>query len=110
MKSSLPTEKSTSCVKMTVMILGDKWTPLLISALLDGTRRFSELQESIKGLNPRTLSARLDMLKELGIINKKIYAVTPPKVEYSLTQKGIDLYPVLQKMESWGQKYSKTVN
>lgn len=105
MKSSLSSTKSNTCVALTTKVLGDKWTPLLIAALLDGTLRFNELQSHVRGLNPRTLSARLDSLQNIGVVSKKVFPVVPPKVEYTLTQKGIDLYPILQKMEKWGDKY-----
>jgi DNA-binding HxlR family transcriptional regulator len=102
---SLTNPKSTICVGLATKIIGDKWTPFLITALLDGTLRFGELQTKIPGLNPRTLSARLDSLEEVEIITKHIYATVPPKVEYSLTQKGRDLYPILNSMKIWGEKY-----
>lgn len=102
---SLATPKSTVCVSLATAVIGDKWTPLLITSLLDGTLRFGQIQAKVPGLNPRTLSARLDSLEEVGIITKQIYATVPAKVEYTLTQKGKDLYPVLSSMKRWGEKY-----
>jgi len=102
---SLASPKNTPCVALATKVIGDKWTPFLITSLLDGTLRFGEIQEKVKGLNPRTLSARLDSLEMVGIITKKIYPSVPPKVEYSLTQKGKDLFPVLNSMKKWGEKY-----
>lgn len=102
---SLNSPKSTSCVALATKIIGDKWTPLLVASLLDGTLRFGALQTRVNGLNPRTLSARLDSLERVGIITKRVYASVPPKVEYTLTQKGKDLYPVLSSMKKWGEKY-----
>ena len=67
--------------------------------------RFNELQDHVTGLNPRTLSSRLDSLQKVGIITKKAYPTVPPKVEYSLTEKGKDLLPILERMKSWGNKY-----
>jgi len=93
-------------VAFATKVLGDKWTPLLITVLLDGTLRFGEISEQVPGLNPRTLSARLSNLEKIGVINRKNYPTAPPKVEYTLTQKGVDLYPILNDMEKWGEKYS----
>lgn len=106
---SLTTPKSTTCVALTTKVLGDKWTPLLIASLLEGKLRFNEIQAKVVGLNPRTLSSRLTDLQKFGIINKHSYPTIPPKVEYELTQKGLDLYPILSKMEQWGDKYSEKV-
>ena len=93
------------CVAAAVSIFGDKWTPLLIRELMNETLRFSQLQEKAGGINPRTLSERLVRLEEEGIIKKVMYSEVPPRTEYSLTQKGIDLVPILQKMADWGEKY-----
>ena len=102
---SLASKKDTTCVSFTTQVIGDKWTPLLVASLLDGTLRFGEIQEKIPTLNPRTLSARLDSLEQVGIITKKQYSTMPPKVEYTLTKKGKDLYPILLNMKKWGEKY-----
>jgi DNA-binding HxlR family transcriptional regulator len=102
---SLANPKSTTCVALATKVIGDKWTPLLITALLDGKLRFGEIQTKVKGLNPRTLSARLDSLEKVGIITKQVYTTVPPKVEYTLTKKGKDLYPILNSMKTWGEKY-----
>lgn len=69
-------------------IIGSKWTLQLLNSLLNGTKRFGQLQKEIGDINPRTLSKRLDDLEKEGYIKKKIYAQVPPKVEYSLTKKG----------------------
>lgn len=95
----------TQCVAAAVSIFGDKWTPLLIRALLGTTLRFSQLQEKTGGINPRTLSERLLKLEEEGIIKKVMYSEVPPRTEYSLTPKGEDLVPILQSMADWGEKY-----
>jgi DNA-binding HxlR family transcriptional regulator len=87
-----------SCVAAAVAILGDKWTPHLIRALNEGPLGFCALQDAAGGINPRTLSARLDTLEVHGIIAKSD--------TYSLTPKGRDLLPVLQSMAEWGAKYA----
>jgi DNA-binding HxlR family transcriptional regulator len=102
---ALTSPATKSCVARTTQIIGDKWTPLLITALSGGTLRFCELQNLAGGLNPRTLSARLDNLEAEKIITKETFSSVPPKVEYTLTQKGNDLIPVLKSMAEWGEKY-----
>lgn len=97
-------EKKPGCVAFAAQILGDTWTILIIRNLCDGCMRFSQLQQ-IVGVNPRTLSARLDFLETAEIVTRKAYPVVPVKVEYTLTDKGKDLIPILQKMADWGDKY-----
>lgn len=94
------------CVATAAAIVSSKWTPQLIYALSNGVCRFGELQKEAGGINPRTLSARLDELEQAGIIAKTAFAEVPPRVEYSLTQKGSDLIPILERMVEWGEKYS----
>lgn len=95
------------CVAAAASILGNKWTPLLIRALMNNTLRFCQLQEKAGGINPRTLSDRLVRLEKANIIKKITYPELPPKTEYSLTKKGEDLVPILQSMANWGEKYPK---
>jgi DNA-binding HxlR family transcriptional regulator len=100
--------KPVGCVKAATIILGDKWTPLLLTLLANNpTSRFSQLQEVVEGINPRTLSARLLSLEEKGIVEKLPVNHTN-RCEYKLTQKGHDLLPILRDMEKWGEKYSPT--
>jgi len=96
------------CVATAAAIVGAKWTPQLLYALANGVERFGELQKEAGGINPRTLSARLDELEEQGIVAKVSFAEVPPRVEYSLTQKGRDLLPILECMVDWGEKYAQT--
>lgn len=98
-------EKRFGCVAFAAQILGDKWTPLIIKNLCEGRSRFSEMQTE-NGINPRTLSAKLDFLEESGIVKKDVFPEKPPKVEYSLTEKGLDLIPILKSMAAWGDKYN----
>ena len=87
-------------------ILGDKWTPQLIRQLANnGSMRFISLQRAVKGINPRTLSARLSYLEHEGVLIRKTYAEVPPRVEYSLTEKGKDLWPILAQMAEWGARH-----
>lgn len=94
------------CVATAAAIVSSKWTPQLIYALSNGVCRFGELQKEAGGINPRTLSARLDELEQAGIIAKTSFAEVPPRVEYVLTQKGSDLIPILERMVEWGEKYA----
>lgn len=98
-----PHEKS--CVIASTKILGDKWTPVLLFALAESNRRFCELQDDAGGINPRTLSARLDGLEQAGIIVRTVYPEVPPRVEYALSDKGRDLLPVIKSMITWADKY-----
>ena len=94
-----------TCIAATTKILGDKWTPVLLFALSDKSRRFCELQTEAGGVNPRTLSARLDGLESAGIIERTVFPEVPPRVEYALTAKGCDLLPVIRSMITWADKY-----
>lgn len=92
------------CVKAATRILGDKWTPVLLRSFFSAEHvRFCVLQDSTQGINPRTLSARLVMLEHNGIITKH---GDSRRCEYTLTQKGRDLLPILQQMESWSKKHT----
>lgn len=94
-----------SSISAALKIVGDKWTGLLVRELTTGAKRFTALQEGLAGISPRTLSQRLDMLEQCGIVSRKVYAESPPRVEYALTKKGEDLIPILQSMVGWGAKY-----
>lgn len=93
------------CVAAAATIIAAKWNPQLLYALACGPKRFGELQKNVGGVNPRTLSARLDELECQGIITKKTYAEVPPRIEYTLTEKGQDLIPILECMIDWGEKH-----
>jgi DNA-binding HxlR family transcriptional regulator len=101
--SSLETKNG--CIASAMDIIGSKWTALILRDLADGINRFSDLEKSIAGINPRTLSQRLDDLERHAIITKQSFAEVPPRVEYRLTAKGHDLIPVLKQMAQWGDKY-----
>ena len=93
------------CVAYASRIVSSKWTPMLLYALSKGQNRFGELQAAVGGVNPRTLSARLDVLEADGIVDKVVYTEMPPHVEYMLTPKGRDLLPIIESMIVWGQKH-----
>lgn len=94
------------CINKASSVLGDKWTPRLLRALNnDGCSRFCQLQTSVGGINPRTLSARLQDLETEGIVEKKPTS-SLARCEYRLTQKGSDLIPIIEQMHSWSDKYA----
>src|SRR4051812_15275941 len=99
-------EPKTGCIAASMQIIGSKWTALIIRDLFSGSKRFCELERSVGNINPRTLSQRLDDLESRGIIRRQSFAEVPPRTEYSLTEKGEDLLPILQQMATWGTKYS----
>lgn len=99
-------EPHEGCVANAVKVLGNKWTPLILLDMAECEKRFCQLERSLPGISPRTLSQRLEELVEHKIITKKAYAEVPPRVEYNLTQKGRDFIPVLKQMAAWGTKYS----
>lgn len=86
----------------TIKIIGSKWTLPILYNLLNGKKRFSELQSEL-GVSPRTLSMRLDQLEKDNIVLRKVYPVVPPKVEYSLTARGRSLNNLIQSMADWGK-------
>jgi DNA-binding HxlR family transcriptional regulator len=94
------------CVDNATEVMGDKWTPRLLRYFInEQSVRFCQLQDLVDGINPRTLSARLDRLEGAGII-LKLNTATTSRCEYKLTQKGLDLLPILQSMQNWSDKYA----
>jgi DNA-binding HxlR family transcriptional regulator len=95
-----------SCpVCRTADIVCGKWTLLLIRDLAAGTSRFCELERSLNGISPRTLSLRLRALEEEGIVERRTFAEVPPRVEYALTAKGLALLPIVDSMRSYGERW-----
>ena len=86
-------------------IVGAKWTALLVHDLSEGPRRFSQLEHSCAGISPRTLSERLRALEDEGIVERRSYAESPPRVEYELTQKGRALLPIIDAMREFGHDW-----
>ena len=93
------------CIASAMNIIGNKWTALILRDLFSGPKRFCELEKSVGNINPRTLSQRLDDLEFNGIVTRKSFAEVPPRTEYTLTEKGTDLFPILKQMAAWGTKY-----
>lgn len=92
-------------VETTLQLLENKWRVLIIRDLIDDKRRFGELKKSVSGISQRSLTLNLRAMEDSGLINRKIYAEVPPKVEYSLTDIGKSLLPVLKSLEQWGNLY-----
>ncbi len=90
-------------VAWTARLLGDKWLLLIICELLEGTRRFGEIQEGLGKINPQTLSGRLKMLEHCGIVTRTAYAEIPPRVEYDLTEKGFGVSEIVQALAAFGK-------
>jgi DNA-binding HxlR family transcriptional regulator len=101
-----PVHESTSCaVAACAAIIGAKWTALLVHDLSEGPRRFSELEHSCAGISPRTLSERLRALEDEGLVERRSYAESPPRVEYELTDKGASLLPIIEEMRRFGHAH-----
>ena len=92
-------------VEMTLQLIGDKWKVLIIRDLLTGTKRFSELMRSVTGITQKVLTSNLRSMEADGLVNRKVYPQVPPKVEYSLTETGLSLKPILDSMVQWGTEY-----
>jgi len=93
-------------VTRAVAVLDGKWTILVIRDLLGGTKRFGELRQSLGAVSPKTLTDRLRALEEHGLVTRQAYAEIPPRVEYSLTDAGRTLEPVLVALSAWGQTHA----
>lgn len=92
-------------VETTLMLIGDKWKVLILRDLMDGTKRFGELRRSIGTVSQKVLTAQLRDMEEKGLVHRKVYAEVPPRVEYTLTETGYSLKPILDAMKDWGEEY-----
>jgi DNA-binding HxlR family transcriptional regulator len=92
-------------VAATAEIIATKWTPLIVHDLSEGPRRFMQLEHACPGISPRTLSERLDMLERQGILARRSYPESPPRVEYELTAKGRGLLPIIREMRKFGRAW-----
>jgi DNA-binding HxlR family transcriptional regulator len=89
----------------TAEVVCGKWTLLLVRDLADGCSRFCELERSLQGISPRTLSLRLRALEDEGIVERQTFSEVPPRVEYALTEKGRALLPIVEGMRSYGEEW-----
>lgn len=96
-------------VKTTLSLIGDKWKVLILRDLMPGTKRFGELKKSVGSVSQKVLTAQLRDMEANGLISRKVYAEVPPRVEYSLTNLGKSLKPILDAMKNWGEDYKRSL-
>ncbi len=100
----MPVDASCPVCRTADLVCG-KWTLLLVRELAEGRSRFCELERSLTGISPRTLSLRLRALEEEGIVERHTFPEVPPRVEYALTDKGEALRPIIEDMRAWGSRW-----
>ena len=96
-------------VAATIAVIGGKWKPIILYLISHEIDRFGEMLAMINGISKKMLTDQLKELEADGIINRKVFAVIPPKVQYSMTEKGLTLRPVILSMREWGLKYAMQV-
>src|SRR3712207_5464236 len=102
-------QNSSDCpVCRTAEVVCGKWTLLIVRDLAEGRSRFCELERSLDGISPRTLSLRLRQLEDEGIVARRTFAEVPPRVEYTLTEKGRALVPIIESMRTYGAEWLGT--
>jgi DNA-binding HxlR family transcriptional regulator len=98
-------EMPQNLVEMALKSMGDRWKVMIIQELMDGTKRFGEIKKELGDITQKVLTANLRALEEKGILIRTVYAQIPPKVEYTLTNLGYNLKPVLDSMRQWAEEY-----
>ena len=88
-----------------LMLISDKWKVLILRDLLPGTKRFGELRRSVGGVSQKVLTAQLRQMEDSGLLTRTVYPEVPPRVEYTLTELGYSLKPILDAMRNWGEEY-----
>jgi DNA-binding HxlR family transcriptional regulator len=104
-KTETDAENSYCGVCATAEILCSKWTAIIVRDLAEADARFCELERSLDGISPRTLSLRLRELEANGVVERRTYAEVPPRVEYALTKKGEGLIPIVNAMRNYGEEW-----
>lgn len=94
-------------VDLTLSIIGGRWKGLVFWNLRDGAKRYGEIKKILVGINDKMLSQVLKELESNGVVNRKVYEIVPPKVEYTLTKEGKKLLPIMKQMSDWGGKFEK---
>lgn len=94
-------------VETTLLLISDKWVVLILRDLRTGTKRFGELQKSVTGISQKVLTEKLRSMEEHELVHRTVHPEVPPRVEYSLTDLGKTLYPILDALEAWGWQYKK---
>lgn len=97
-------EQPECVVERTLEVIGGKWTTLILRDLLHGTKRFGELRRSLHTVSPKTLTDRLRFLETRGIVTRTVHPEVPPRVEYTLTERGSELGAIIKAMAEWGAK------
>ena len=104
----LRAEELPACpVETTLCLIGSKWDVLILRDLMTGTKRFGELRRSVGNVSQKVLTAQLRKMEANGIVHREVYAEVPPRVEYSLTELGQSLAPVIEAMRAWGEGYQQ---
>ena len=106
----LPSNLPACPVEVTLLLLSNKWTILILRDLFTGTKRFGELKKSLNGVSQKVLTSQLRQMEENGLLTRTVYPEVPPRVEYSLTDLGYSLKPILDAMSTWGQNYKDSYN
>lgn len=96
-------------VEVVLSLIGNKWKVLILRDLMEGTKRFGELKAAVGGISQKVLTSNLRDMEENGLVHRRVYAEVPPRVEYSLTQTGESLKPILDAMKEWGDEYRQLV-
>ena len=96
-------------VETTLSLIGDKWKVLILRDLMPGTKRLGELKKSVGNVSQKVLTAQLRAMEESGLVHREVYAEVPPRVEYSLTELGKSLKPILDSMWAWGEEYKASL-
>lgn len=96
-------------VATTVGLIGNKWKILILRDVLDGPKRFGELRKSLEGISQKVLTDNLRDMEKDGLLNRKVFPEVPPRVEYSLSEIGETMRPIIKQMEEWGLMYKEMV-
>ena len=97
-------------VEMTLQLIGNRWKVLILRDLLDGTKRFGELKKSVGSISQKVLTQNLREMESSGLVIRKVYAEVPPRVDYTLTETGYSLQPILDSMVEWGTSYKNNLS
>ena len=106
MAAKVDVESLPACpVETTLTLIGDKWKVLILRDLMPGTKRFGELKKSIGSVSQKVLTAQLRDMEQNGLVHRTVYPEVPPRVEYTLTELGYSLKPILDAMWNWGEEF-----
>ncbi len=92
--------------ELALQVMRGRWKVQILRELAEGTRRFSALRRSLEGISEKVLASQLRELEKAGVVHRRVYPEVPPKVEYSLSEKGVELIPVLERLHAWGASVS----